>query len=87
LLNTYYDYKLPRAIDRTVLVKRLQEEALPQVTRCYGKPGFGSFPYFIEGIGANTYIVYAGTIMDALVEYQKHHTYGPYSIRLISDNE
>jgi hypothetical protein len=87
LLNTYYDYKLPRAIDRTVFVKRLQEEALPQVTRRYGKPGVGSFPYFVEGVGANTYIVYASTIMAALVEYQKHHTYGPYSIRLMADNE
>jgi hypothetical protein len=87
LLNTYYDYKLPRAIDQTVYAKRLQEEALPQVTRRYSTGGFGKFPFFVEGVGANTYIVYAATIMDALVEYQKHHTYGPYSIRLMADNE
>ena len=88
LLKSYYaDRNLPRAIDRTVLVKRVQEEVLPQVTRRYGKPGMTSFPYFVEGVGANTYIVYAPTIMDALVEYQKHHTYDPYSIRLMADNE
>lgn len=57
-----------------------------KITRRYGQPGVGKFPYLFDTL-ANKYIVYAADMMAALTLYQTHMSYEPWSIRQMSDNE
>lgn len=56
------------------------------IRRRYGTPGFGKFAYLVDTL-LNQYIVYASTFKDALTKYSQHHTYEPWSIRQMADNE
>lgn len=65
----------------------MPDKALMKVIRRrYGVPGGGNFPYLVNTT-MNIYIVYAPTITEALASYKRRHTYDPYSITLMSDNE
>lgn len=54
----------------------------------YGTPSMTTFPFWAETIShTNDAIVYAPTMLAALVLYRKHVGRDPYSIRQMSDNE
>lgn len=56
------------------------------IKRRYGVPGAGNYPYLFDTL-MNKYIVYAPTLTEALASYKRRHTYDPYQIRIMSDNE
>lgn len=58
------------------------------IRRRYGTPGGGNYPYLVDSAtGMNKYVVYAPTLTEALSAYKRRHTYDPYQIRMMSDNE
>lgn len=56
------------------------------IVRRYGKPKADTFPYLVDTL-MNQYIVYAISISAALKLYKRSHSYDPWSIRQMSDNE